>query len=235
MVRELVGGPTQRGICVLRPAGHHAERDRAMGFCLFNNVAVAAELVRAQLGVERVMIVDWDVHHCNGTAEIFRRRADVLVASIHQSGLFPGTGAMADMGSGRGRGFTVNVPVSKGTDEEVWLSVLEHVIIPIGLEFRPQLVLISAGYDAHRDDPLGQCLLRTESFAQMACHVRDMAAAAGAPVGVVLEGGYDLRALGDSVVATIRAISGEGEADWIAPDQIVTPRVASHFGHQWAL
>ncbi|HET8976925.1 MAG TPA: histone deacetylase [Solirubrobacteraceae bacterium] len=235
LVRTLAADPSETGFCALRPAGHHADRDRAMGFCLFNNVAIAAELAVRELGVERVLIVDWDVHHGNGTAEIFRRRADVMVAGIHQAGLFPGTGALTDTGSGEGRGFTVNVPVPAGSDDEVWLSVLEYVIVPIGREFRPGLILISAGYDAHRDDPLGDCRLDTAAYAQMACHVRDLGAELGAPVGAVLEGGYNLEALADGVLATVRALAGEGEADSIAPDPIVTPRVASHFGHVWAL
>ncbi len=235
MVRELVAGSATGGFCALRPAGHHADSDRAMGFCLFNNVAVAAELAVRELGIEKVLIIDWDVHHGNGTVEIFRRRADVLVANIHQSGLFPGTGALTDTGSGEGRGFTVNVPVPRGSDEEVWLSVLEHVIVPIGLDFRPGLVLISAGYDAHRADPLGGCELETGSFAHMTCHVRDLAAQVGAPLGAILEGGYDTASLADGVVATIAALQGEGEVDWIAPDPLVTPHVASHFGHFWTL
>jgi acetoin utilization deacetylase AcuC-like enzyme len=206
-----------------------------MGFCLFNNVAIATEVAIRELGVERVLIVDWDVHHGNGTAEIFRGRNDVLVASIHQYGLFPGTGALTDTGSGLGRGFTVNIPVPKGSDEETWVSVLEHVIVPIGLEYRPGLVLISAGYDAHRDDPLGGCLLEAGSFRQMACHVRDLGAAVGAPVGAVLEGGYAPAALAESVAVTVAALGGAGEAESIAPDPIVTPRVASHFGHVWVL
>ncbi len=235
MVRRLVDEPHRSGFCALRPAGHHAETDRAMGFCLFNNIAIAAELAVRELGVERVLIIDWDVHHGNGTAEIFRRRDDVLVAGIHQSGLFPGTGALSDTGSGPGRGYTVNIPVAKGSDEEVWLSVLEHVIVPIGLEYRPGLVLISAGFDAHGDDPLGGCLLDAGSFAQMACQVRDLGAAVDAAVGAVLEGGYATDALAASAVATIAALAGEGEAESIAPDPIVTPRVASHFGHAWVL
>ncbi len=235
MVRTLVDDPAQSGFCALRPPGHHAEQDRAMGFCLFNNIAIAAEVAIRELGVARVLIIDWDVHHGNGTAEIFRRRDDVLVANIHQSGLFPGTGALTDTGSGDGRGFTVNIPVAKGSDEEVWLSVLEHVIVPIGLEYRPGLVLISAGFDAHRDDPLGGCLLDAGSFGQMACHVRDLGAAVGAPVGASLEGGYATEALAASVAATVAALAGDGEADSIAPDPIVTPRVASHFGHVWVL
>jgi acetoin utilization deacetylase AcuC-like enzyme len=235
LVRALASGQTSAGFCALRPAGHHAERDRAMGFCLFNNIAIAAELAIRELGVQKVMIIDWDVHHGNGTAEIFRHRPDVLVASIHQSGLFPGTGAMADIGSGPGQGYTVNLPVPRDSDEEVWVSLLEHLIIPIGLEYRPELVLISAGFDAHQADPLGGCRLQAESFGQMTCHVRDFAQAVGAPVGAVLEGGYEPDALAQSVVATIEALQGRGTAESIAPDQIVTPRAASDLGHRWEL
>jgi acetoin utilization deacetylase AcuC-like enzyme len=235
MVRALLGSEARTGFCAVRPSGHHATRHDAMGFCLFNNVALAAEVAVRELGVERVLIVDWDVHHGNGTAEIFRGRRDVLFASIHQSGLFPGTGPLSDAGSGEGYGYTINVPVPSGSDEEVWLSVLEHVIVPVGEEFAPQLILISAGFDAHGDDPLGGCLLDAESFAKMARLVRDLGAAAGAPVGAVLEGGYDPPALGASVLATLRALDGEGEADSIAPDPLVTSRVAAHVGHHWAL
>ncbi len=235
MVRALLGGDSGPAFCGLRPAGHHAEAERAMGFCLFNNVAVAAELAVRELGAERVLIVDWDVHHGNGTADVFRRRSDVLYASIHQSGLYPGTGAVADVGAGAGLGYTINAPVPKGSDEEVWLSLLEYVIVPAGAEFRPDLVLVSAGFDAHRDDPLGGCLLEAESFARMARLVRELGADAGAPVGAVLEGGYDPPALADCVIATLAALAGEGEADSIAPDPLVTSRVASHVGHYWSL
>jgi acetoin utilization deacetylase AcuC-like enzyme len=235
MVRELVAGRDPAGFCAVRPSGHHADRDQTMGFCLFNNVAIGAQLAISELGLERVMIVDWDVHHGNGTAEIFRQRPDVLVAGIHQQGLFPGTGSLLDTGSGPGRGFTVNLPVPAGSDEEVWLSLIEHLIAPIGLEFKPQLVLISAGFDAHARDPLGGCRLQAASFAQMACHIREMAAAVRAPVGAALEGGYDLQALADSVPVTIAALAGTGEAVSIAPDPIVTPRLASHLGHRWTL
>jgi acetoin utilization deacetylase AcuC-like enzyme len=235
MVRALVGGETGAGFCATRPAGHHADRASAMGFCLFNNVAIAAELAVRELGVKRVMIIDWDVHHGNGTAEIFRRRSDVLVANIHQGGLYPGTGAVTDAGSGEGLGYTINVPVPPGADQDVWLSVLEYVVLPAAYEFVPELVLISAGFDAHAADPLADCLLETRSFARMACHVRDMAAAVGAPVGAVLEGGYDPGVLADCVVATVAALAGEGVAESIAPDPFVTSRAAAHVGHYWAL
>jgi len=232
---QALGGNDRAGFCGLRPAGHHAERSRAMGFCLFNNVAIAAELAIRRLGVGKVMIIDWDVHHGNGTAEIFRRRSDVLFASIHQQGLYPGTGSISDVGSGDGTGFTINIPVPRGSDEEVWISVLEHLIVPAGIEYDPDLVLISAGFDAHRDDPLGECRLETSSFAQLACHVRDFAAQVGAPLGAVLEGGYALSALAQSVVATVAALGGAGAAESIAPDPIVTPRAAAHIGHYWEL
>ncbi len=235
MVRALVGGEASAGFCGLRPPGHHAGRDQAMGFCLFNNVAIAAELAIAELDVERVWILDWDVHHGNGTAEIFRRRRDVLFASIHEAGLFPPTGKLSDSGSGEGRGYTINIPVPRSSSEEIWLSVLEHVIIPVALEFDPGLVLVSAGFDAHREDPVGGCLLESESFAEMACQVRDAAGELAAPVGAVLEGGYDPTALGESVAATVAALDGEGEAESIAPEQLVTPRAAGHVGQFWAL
>ncbi len=206
-----------------------------MGFCLFNNVAVAAELATRELGVKRVMIVDWDVHHGNGTAEVFRRRGDVLFASIHQSGLFPGTGALSDAGAGDGLGYTINAPVPAGADEEVWLSLIEYVVVPVALEFAPELVLISAGFDAHEADPLGDCRLDERSFAEMARHLRDAAAELDVPVGAVLEGGYDPPALARSVVATVRALGGEGVADSIAPDPLLTSRVAAHVGHYWTL
>jgi acetoin utilization deacetylase AcuC-like enzyme len=235
MVRALMRGEARVGFSAMRPSGHHAGADYAMGFCLFNNIAIAAELAIRELEVERVVIIDWDVHHGNGTADIFRRRPDVLYASIHELGLFPGTGEVSDAGSAEGRGFTINVPVPHGSDEETWISTLEYVVIPAALEFGPQLVLISAGFDAHRDDPLGHCLLETSSFAQMACHVRDMAATLDVPIGAVLEGGYDPAALSESVMATITALAGVGRAESIAPDPFVTSRAAAHIGHYWTL
>jgi acetoin utilization deacetylase AcuC-like enzyme len=225
MTRALLGGEARVGFCEVRPSGHHAEPERAMGFCLFNNVAVAAELAIAELGAERVFIFDWDVHHGNGTAEVFRERADVLFASIHQGGgFYPGTGPLSVVGSGPGEGYTINLPVPAGTGEAPWLSLVEHVVLAAAREFRPDLVLVSAGFDAHAADPLAGCELRTESFAQMACQVRDFAAAAGAPLGIVLEGGYEPTALAESVAATLAAAAGEGEALPTAP---IEPRGAA--------
>lgn len=232
MVRELVAGRDDVGFCALRPPGHHALRDQSMGFCLFNNVAIAAELAIRELGLRRVFVLDWDVHHGNGTADCFRRRSDVLYASIHQGAdMYPGSGALSDVGMGEGLGYTINAPVPPGADEEVWLSVLEHVIIPAAAAFGPQLILISAGFDAHHADPLADCTLTAESYAKMAAHVIDLADRTSAPVGAVLEGGYDLDALADSVLAMIAAFNARNLPESIAPDPLVTSTVAAHHAH----
>ena len=162
-----------------------------MGFCLFNSAAIAAALAIAELGARRVFILDWDVHHGNGTAEAFRTRADVLYASIHQEGIYPGTGALSDAGSGAGEGYTLNLPVPGGSGEEQWLSLVEHVVLPAARAFAPDLVLISAGFDAHRADPLAGCALQAGSFGELARHVRAFAQQSEIPLGAILEGGYE--------------------------------------------
>ena len=235
MTRALLGGEDRIGFCALRPSGHHAEPQRAMGFCLFDNVAIAAELAIRELGAERVLVFDWDVHHGNGTAEAFRHRSDVLFISIHQAGIFPGSGPSGDFGSGAGEGYTINLPVPAGADEELWLSLLEHIVLPVASAFDPDLVLVSAGFDAHRDDPLADCRLEAGSFAQMACQVRDMAAQVGAPLGAVLEGGYDPPALAESIAATLAALGGEGESISAAPEALLTSRAAAGVARYWSL
>jgi acetoin utilization deacetylase AcuC-like enzyme len=206
-----------------------------MGFCLFDNVAIAAELAIRELGAERVLVFDWDVHHGNGTAEAFRKRSDVLFISIHQAGIYPGSGPSSDFGSGEGEGFTINLPVPTGADEELWLSLVEHIVLPVAAEFEPDLVLVSAGFDAHRADPLADCRLEAGSFAKMTCHLRDLAARLEAPLGVVLEGGYEPSALADSVAATLGALSGEGEAIESAPEALLTSRAAAGVSRHWNL
>lgn len=235
MARALLGGEDRVGFCALRPSGHHAEPRRSMGFCLFNSLAIAAELAIRQLGAGRVFVLDWDVHHGNGTAEAFRHRPDVLFVSIHQAGIFPGTGPSNDFGSGEGTGYTINLPVPAGSGEEVWLSLLERIVLPVGVSFRPDLVLVSAGFDAHRADPLAGCRLETGSFAQMACQVRDLAEQVGAPLGVVLEGGYDLSALAESVVATLSALGGDGEPAFATAEAPLTSRAAAGVSRYWRL
>ena len=210
MTSALVAGETSVGFCGVRPSGHHAERERAMGFCLFNNVAVAAAFAIAELGLRRIFVLDWDVHHGNGTAEIFRRRLDVLFASLHQSRLFPGTGPLADSGSQEGEGYTINLPVPPGSEEPLWLALIDRVVLPAARAFEPDLVLVSAGFDAHVEDPLAACRLLTGSFVAMATRMHELAQAVGVPLGVVLEGGYNTRVLAECVTATLPALLGEG-------------------------
>jgi acetoin utilization deacetylase AcuC-like enzyme len=207
-VERMLGDGERLAFCGLRPPGHHAERDTAMGFCLFNNIAVAATHARERHAVERVLVLDWDVHHGNGTAAIFDASPHVLYASIHQSPLYPGTGAASEVGSGEGEGYTLNLPVPPGAGPDEFLSLVQHLVVPVARDYAPGLVAISAGYDAHRDDPLAQCMLDEAAYADMAATMRDLAGGLDAPVLVCLEGGYDLDALAASVVATIGALAG---------------------------
>jgi acetoin utilization deacetylase AcuC-like enzyme len=235
MTEALMAGEAQVGFCGIRPSGHHAEPSRAMGFCLFNNVAIAAEHAIRDLGARGVFVLDWDVHHGNGTAEAFRRRSDVLFASIHQEGLYPGSGPLSDVGSGEGEGYTINLPVPAACEEDLWLSLLEHVVLPAAVAFQPSLVLVSAGFDAHRGDPLAGVCLETSSFGEMAKHVRDMAERVGAPLGVVLEGGYEPDVLADCVVETLVALMGSAPPAQAAPEALLTSRAAAQIGHYWPL
>jgi acetoin utilization deacetylase AcuC-like enzyme len=210
-VERLMQGAERFAFCGLRPPGHHAETARAMGFCLFNNVAVAAAHAIEERGAERVLVLDWDVHHGNGTDEIFSASDRVVYVSIHQSPLYPGTGDVDDVGTGAGKGYTVNLPVPPGSDSDDFLSLVQHVVAPLAREHRPGLIAISAGYDAHRADPLAQCMVDTATYADMTASMRDVAAEVGAPVLVCLEGGYELDALAESVVATIGALADSYE------------------------
>ena len=193
---------------LVRPPGHHAEPDRAMGFCFFNNIAVAAEHARA-LGAERVLIVDWDVHHGNGTQAAFWEREDVFFFSSHQWPLYPGTGRAEEVGEGGGRGTTLNVPLPAGAGDAELIEVLDQILVPRAQAFAPDVVLVSAGFDAHVDDPLAHLNVTTEGFGRMAEIVRDLAErSANGRLAMFLEGGYDVDALTDSVVACIDVLSG---------------------------
>jgi acetoin utilization deacetylase AcuC-like enzyme len=153
-----------------------------------------------------VLVLDWDVHHGNGTNAIFHDSREVLFVSIHQFPFWPGTGPLDDVGEGTGEGYSINLPVPGGTGEAAFLSLIEHIVMPVGRQYRPDLILISAGYDAHRDDPLGGLVLDTSSFASMSNRMRALGEEVGAPLGAVLEGGYDLSALADSVAETMAAL-----------------------------
>jgi acetoin utilization deacetylase AcuC-like enzyme len=207
LVDALLGGTARTGVSALRPPGHHAERQRAMGFCFFGNVALAAERARAAHGVERVLIVDWDVHHGNGTEAIFAADPGVLFISIHEWPLYPGTGPASYLGEGAGEGFTVNLPVPPGSGDAIYMSLVDHVAAPLIRAWQPQLVLVSAGFDAHRNDPLATCQVTESGFAAMTSSLQRASEAVGAPLGLVLEGGYDLGALAGSMAALMPVLT----------------------------
>jgi len=230
---RLLAGEAEAAFCGMRPPGHHAERSKAMGFCLFNNAAVGARHAIDACGAERVMIFDWDVHHGNGTEQIFAACSDVLYASIHQWPLYPGTGAAEYTGDEAGEGFTVNLPVGAGAGSEQFLALTQHVVGPIARAYGPGLILISAGYDAHRDDPLASCEVETEAYGAMSASIRDLAAELEAPVLVCLEGGYSPSALGESVVATLAGLDGH-EAPPQADPSAAEPHL-SRLRERWGL
>lgn len=199
----------RRGFALGRPPGHHAESHRAMGFCLFGNIALAAERAISMHGLERVLILDWDVHHGNGTQELLEARGDIAVFNIHQGGIFPGTGLVTERGIGAGEGATVNVPLPGGSGDAAHLAAMLDVFVPFADRFKPQLLLVSAGFDAHEDDPLAGQRVSTEGFAAMCAIAREVAEHhCEGRLGLVLEGGYALDALADSVHACVRVLAG---------------------------
>jgi acetoin utilization deacetylase AcuC-like enzyme len=204
----VLAGQVANGVALVRPPGHHAERDRAMGFCLYNNVAVAAHALRAR-GVERVAIVDWDLHHGNGTQHIFEDDPHVLYVSTHQFPFYPGTGAATEVGRGAGAGRTLNVPCPAGFGDAEYARLFDELIEPVMRQFAPQFVLVSAGFDCDARDPLGGLRLTPAGIARMARSVVRLAdVCAGGRIAVVLEGGYDLEALVDGTSVLLEALEG---------------------------
>jgi acetoin utilization deacetylase AcuC-like enzyme len=202
-------GELDNAIALVRPPGHHAEKSKAMGFCLYNNVAVGVRYAQSRLGLERILVVDWDLHHGNGTQHCFEDDPSVLFFSLHQSASYPGSGRFNEVGKGRGRGSTINIPLRAGCGDAEYLSIFEKILRPVALEFAPELILVSAGFDIHHSDPLGGMQVTSGGFAGLTRSILNTAdACCGGKVVMSLEGGYELQSLADSVKAVLRELSG---------------------------
>ena len=232
-VAAVLEGTTPNAFAFVRPPGHHATPDRAMGFCLFNNIAVAARAALQQFGLARVAIVDYDVHHGNGTQDIFYGDGQVLFCSTHAAPYYPGTGCVDEIGTGDGAGATLNVPMPYGVGDVGYQQVFQQVIIPALHRFQPQLILVSAGYDAHWSDPIGPMVVSVQGFASM---TKMLLEAAGelcdGRIVLVLEGGYNLEAVGASALASLQVLLGQtpapGEMGRItAPEPELTRLIAT--------
>jgi acetoin utilization deacetylase AcuC-like enzyme len=225
IVSAVVQGQAGSGFALVRPPGHHATFTRAMGFCLLNNIAIAARHAQS-LGLQRIMIVDFDVHHGNGTQDIFERDGSVLYISTHQSGIYPGTGKLKDVGLDEGIGTVVNMPLQPRAGDEAFKAIFEQIIVPIGERFTPQILMVSAGFDAHWTDPLASLQLTTSGYHYLGKVLKEFAESlCQGRIICFLEGGYDPEALSDNVLAIIHALAGEklpqdrlGSAPFPEPD-----------------
>lgn len=202
-------GKLKNAFALVRPPGHHAERSQAMGFCLFNNVAIGARFAQETLHLGRVLILDWDLHHGNGTQHSFENDPSILYVSTHQYPYYPGSGSYREVGTGKGEGYTVNVPLSTGYGDGEYTAIFEEVCKPVSLEFKPELILVSAGFDTYAGDPLGGMEVSAGGFAGLTRTIMDMAeACCGGKVVITLEGGYNLQGLRDSVKAVLKELAG---------------------------
>lgn len=213
-IRQVIAGTMHHAVVFARPPGHHAERSRAMGFCIFNNVAIGAMVARQHLGVARVMVVDWDLHHGNGTQHVFERDPTVFFFSSHQFPHYPGTGHFTETGLGPGEGTTMNVALGKGCGDGEFVEMYRRLLVPVAQEFKPELILVSAGFDIHADDPLGGMKVTPSGFAGLTRLIVDIARQiCNGRVVFCLEGGYDAEALAESALAMIDELSGRKVTD----------------------
>lgn len=237
----VIDGAADNAFALVRPPGHHARPARAMGFCFFNNVAIAARWLLEKHSLERVMIVDWDLHHGNGTQEIFYESAQVLYASTHQYPHYPGTGSLHEMGAGEGAGFTLNAPMPAEYGDDEYLRFFDEFILPIGRKFKPEFIIVSAGFDCHFRDPLGDMRVTEDGFAAMTRRIKQLAAEyCGGRMIAALEGGYDIEAIVGSGRAVIEELGHDADEPIAQPraGERVMPiieRAAHGVGKFWDL
>jgi len=213
---DIAAGKINNGYALVRPPGHHAERSRAMGFCFFNNIAIAAEHLIKKHGTKRILIADWDIHHGNGTQNSFYKRDDVLFFSTHQYPFYPGTGHWTETGEDKGEGFTVNIPLSPGKTDEDYGYIYDQILFPIASQFQPEFILVSVGFDIYHQDPLGGMLVTKAGFSFMTSILLKIANLyAGGKILFILEGGYNLQGLKEGSKEILLQISGNRKADAI--------------------
>lgn len=218
LVQAVLDGEVENGFALVRPPGHHALPGRGMGFCLFNNIAVAAKYALSQNGLSRILIVDFDLHHGNGTQDVFFATSEVLYFSTHQYPFYPGTGHWSDIGEGEGEGYTLNVPLPPGVGDQGYERIFDEILYPAAERYRPELILVSAGYDAHWADPLGMMQLSATGYSSLTHVVKEMAEEfCDGRLAFTLEGGYDLEALAHSIAATMQALLGDDITDPLGP------------------
>ena len=231
-VEQLWRGEAENGFALVRPPGHHAEADRAMGFCLFNNVAIGAHYALKNLKAARILIVDWDLHHGNGTQQVFYETNQVLYISIHQYPHYPGTGALLETGTGPGRGFTINIPLPGGQGDPVYGQIFREIVGPVARQYQPELILVSAGFDAFYADPLGSMTVTAAGFGYMTRILVELAEElCGGRLLLALEGGYDLAGLRDGVLAVLAELTGSDDlttapVDRVADSELYLPLLA---------
>ncbi|MBU8848594.1 MAG: histone deacetylase [Desulfobacterales bacterium] len=209
VISQVVASKLDNAFALIRPPGHHAEKSRAMGYCLFNHVALGAMFAQKILKLGRILIVDWDVHHGNGTQHAFERDPNVLFFSVHQAGLFPGTGIFTETGLGPGEGYTINLPLPKGYGDAEYASIFERLLAPVAERFMPELILVSAGFDTHKDDPMGGMLMTASGFAGITASIKRTAdKVCDGKLVMSLEGGYNSDALSRAVKAVLKEMAG---------------------------
>jgi acetoin utilization deacetylase AcuC-like enzyme len=238
VLEAIMNREVDNGFALVRPPGHHAERNRAMGFCLFNSAAIGAQYLRAKFALKRILVMDWDLHHGNGTQHSFYDDPGILYLSTHQYPYYPGTGAVDEVGRGQGEGYTVNLPIPAGWGDREYQELFQGVIDPICRQFDPEFVLISAGFDAHSRDPLGGLEVTEEGFSVMARVLLRIARDhAQGRCAAILEGGYDLQGLQQSVARVLDEMGGEKLTAALPPlePKGLLPRVHEVQRHYWAL